>query len=84
MEREQSVVIPVATGLALLALALILRGWLGALLALGALIPGGYVVWLGTQSQTQKKFVTGLAILIGALVVAALVMLGKILGFLRP
>ncbi len=82
MDKEQSIAVPLAIGAALLAVAIIWRGWFGILLGLGGLVPGGYITWLGTQAEKQNRFVLGLGLMIVSLVIAGLLLLGRVLNFL--
>ena len=79
MENERSVAVPAYVSVGLLVVALVLRhSWLGAILALCALAPAGYVAWLGSQSQKQNKMVIGMLLLLGGLALAILVVIGRI------
>jgi len=62
--------------------ALILRGWLGVALALGAAAPAGYTAWQGMQDETQKRAASGIAVMVVSIGLAVLLAAGRLLRFL--
>jgi hypothetical protein len=91
-EEEPSVGTPVSLALALIAAAIVipmLRGGfkhgslLGAAAALAALAPGGYIAWRGTQSKAQGKLLLGIVLMLGAVGLAAVLIVLRILSLLH-
>ena len=81
-ETERRVALPLAISAGLIVVALVVRGFLGVILALGAGVPAGYAAWLGMQAKAQIKVVVGILLLLAAVSAAALILLIKVLGWL--
>jgi hypothetical protein len=91
-EEEPNVGTPALVALALIAAAVVipmLRGGFrhgslfGAAAALAALAPGGYIAWKGTQSKAQKKLLLGIVLMLGAVGLAAVLILLRVIAWLR-
>jgi hypothetical protein len=56
---------------------------IGGLLALAATIPAGYALWQGTQKKTQTTTLYGMLLLLAGLAIAALLIILRIIDWLR-
>jgi len=67
---------------ALLVAAVVVRGFLGAALAAAGAIPAAYAAWQGTQEQGQGTMAKAMVCLVASLVVAVVLVVGRILHWL--
>lgn len=55
----------------------------GVVIAAGAAVPAAYAVWKGMQQESQKTSAYAILLLLASLAVAAILLILRIIGWLR-